>query len=180
MCDWCCLKIFYYYFVHSSESTLGIMVIVLLWDIQSFIISLKFAWSQFMGHIKSIFFFLHQFHRSAFSWGRGTQGREPDGVPKPQENAWELEPPLPQTTLFIFPHFCLFHKKEIFSWEHGNGELSQHSALGFSCWGRFLKIHIETKSELFMTLGEKHLGAHIISMDIPPIQASTPHDLHMF
>ncbi len=113
--------------------------------------------------------------------GRGTQGCEPDGVPKPQENALELEPPpLTQTTLFLFPHFFPFHKKEIFSWECGNGELSQHNALGLLCWGRFLKIHIETKRELFMTLGGIHLGEHIRSMDIPPIQASTPHDLHMF
>jgi len=55
--------------------------------------------------------------------GRGTQGCEPDGVPKPQENALELEPPpLPQTTLFLFPHFFPFHKKRnIFmgKWEWG-------------------------------------------------------------
>jgi hypothetical protein len=36
------------------------------------------------------------------------------------------------------------------TWEHGNmGELPQHNTLGLFCWGRSLKIHIETKRELF-------------------------------
>jgi hypothetical protein len=30
---------------------------------------------------------------SAFSWGRGTRGHEPQGVPKPQVNALVQEPP---------------------------------------------------------------------------------------
>jgi len=115
-----------------------------------------------------------------FPEGGAPEGREPDCAPKPQENARELELPLTQTTLFLFPQFLPFHKKEIFPWEHGNGELPQHNTLGFLCWGRSLKIHIETKRELFTTLGEIHLGEHIISMDITPFQASTPHDLHLF
>jgi hypothetical protein len=36
------------------------------------------------------------------------------------------------------------------TWEHIElGELPQHNALGFFCWGRFLKIHTEIKRELF-------------------------------
>ncbi len=53
--------------------------------------------------------------------GRGTQGREPKGVPKPQENARVQEPCLMQTTFFWFrPFFLHICRKEIFPWEHGN------------------------------------------------------------
>jgi hypothetical protein len=58
------------------------------------------------------------------------------------------------TTLFWFrSFFSLFCRKKIKN--HGNmgtyeiWELPQHNALGFFCWGRLLKIHIETKRELF-------------------------------
>jgi hypothetical protein len=32
------------------------------------------------------------------------------------------------------------------------GELRQHNSLGFFCWGRSLKIHIEIERELFTYL----------------------------
>jgi hypothetical protein len=35
-----------------------------------------------------------------------------EAVPKPQEDERVLEPPLRESTLFLFPRF-LFHKKEI-------------------------------------------------------------------
>jgi hypothetical protein len=35
-------------------------------------------------------------------------------------------------------------------WEHMKlGEFPRHNTLGFFCWGRSLKIHIEIKRELF-------------------------------
>jgi hypothetical protein len=51
---------------------------------------------------------------------------------------------------FYFLGFFPFHQKEIFLWEHIKfGELPQHNALWYFCWGRSLKIHIEIKRELF-------------------------------
>jgi hypothetical protein len=49
---------------------------------------------------------------------------------------------------------CFLEKKYF----HGNvetykiGELCQHNGLGFFCWGRSLKIHIEIERELFIYL----------------------------
>jgi hypothetical protein len=86
---------------------------------------------------------------------------------------WNLAPSYTNNSLFISSDFFPLHKKEIFPWEHGNRELPQHNALGFLCWERSLKIHIETKRELFTTLGEIHVEEHIISiMDIPPFSTS--------
>jgi hypothetical protein len=42
-------------------------------------------------------------------------------------------------------------KKENFHWKMGTsklGELPWHNPLGFFCWGKSLKIHIEIKWEL--------------------------------
>jgi hypothetical protein len=59
--------------------------------------------------------------------------------------------PLHKHNPFYFLASFQFHKKEIFPWEHIKlGELRWHNALGFFCWGRSLKIHIEIKRELFM------------------------------
>ncbi len=64
---------------------------------------------------------------------------EPEGVPKPQENARVLEPPLTEITLFLFPPPFLFHRKEIFPWERGKhiklGELPSILAWGSSARG---------------------------------------------
>ncbi len=43
---------------------------------------------------------------------RSLEGGAPKAVPKPQENARVLEPPLTESNLFLFPPF-VFHKKEI-------------------------------------------------------------------
>jgi hypothetical protein len=43
---------------------------------------------------------------------RSLEGGATKAVPKPQENARVLEPPLPDSTLFLFPPF-LFYRKEI-------------------------------------------------------------------
>jgi hypothetical protein len=40
----------------------------------------------------------------------------------------------------------MFQRKEIFPWEHIKlGDLLWHNTLGFFCWGRSFKIHIEIK-----------------------------------
>jgi hypothetical protein len=52
---------------------------------------------------------------------------------------------------FYFLVSFSFRRKEIFPWDYGNiklGELPQHNNLGFFCWGRTFKIHIEIKREL--------------------------------
>jgi hypothetical protein len=60
---------------------------------------------------------------------------------------WNL--PLWKQLSFNFLASFWFHKKEIFPWEHIKlGELPRHNTLGFFCWGRSLKIHIEIKKGL--------------------------------
>ncbi len=59
--------------------------------------------------------------------------------------------PSVNNSLFISLLLSNFIKKNKNPWEHIKlGELPWHNALGFFCWGRSLKIHIEIKSELFM------------------------------
>jgi hypothetical protein len=59
--------------------------------------------------------------------------------------------PLCKQLSFFLLLSCFVEKKYF----HGNmgtyniGELLRHNALGFFCWGRSLKIHIEIKRELF-------------------------------
>jgi len=87
-------------------------------------------------------------------------GREgvPQGVslrvfPKPQENAQVVESPhspfLHKQLFFYFLASLPFenNKNSMGMWEHIKlgGGLSQHNRLGFFCWGRSLKIHIETR-----------------------------------
>jgi hypothetical protein len=54
-----------------------------------------------------------------------------------------------------------FVNKIKFPWECGEhiklGELPRHNTLGFFCWGRSLKIHIEIKRELFPYVKKRNL-----------------------
>jgi hypothetical protein len=62
--------------------------------------------------------------------------------------------PYVYNSLFSLLLSCFLEKKYF----HGNvgtykiGELCQHNGLGFFCWGRSLKIHIEIERELFTYL----------------------------
>ncbi len=77
---------------------------------------------------------------SGFSWGRATWGREPEGVPEPQENPWVQKPPhLKQ--LSFYGNVGTHKNRRISPW---------HNALGFFSWGRSLKVHREIKRQSFM------------------------------
>jgi hypothetical protein len=80
--------------------------------------------------------------------------------------------PLHKQLSFYFLTSLLFHRKEIFPWEHIKlGELPGHNALGFFCWGRSLKIHVEIKRGLFThiiyTLIELSVKSPSVSPPIP-------------
>jgi hypothetical protein len=74
-------------------------------------------------------------HTNAFSWGRGTwRCSQTSG-----ECTSTGTSPYVNKLSFYFLSSFPFCEKEIFPWKRGN---IKDSALGFFCWGRYLKIHI--------------------------------------
>ncbi len=73
----------------------------------------------------------------------------------------------PKQLSFYFLASFLFGNISMGTWEHIKlGELPQHNALRFFCWGRFLKIHIEIKRELFTEPKRYFKGTNATKVEI--------------